>query len=341
MFTHPSKQNLLSHRVLPISSSLLTKIHDYGALNQEVEQEYIAAIMGSLFPKSRGYSSNGFLKKLITSASFCQNYVKTLNNNESSLSLRDLHRVKEIFRFYVILLNYKRNYTPDSKNFEDYAKGFVINQTTLTNSIFTRAVIVTLTLNYLFRIALPDRKNDLTHHICKILDQKKYFDLYSFNQILNDQYGLLLERIKVLDKLPRDIAINAPFKENMFAIFVSIYSKTPLFICGKPGSSKSVSVQIIKRSFDGQKQLGKASFLDGMKPLRFEYYQGSDQSTDKGVQNVFARALYHQRKGVKKSVVFIDEIGLAELSPNNPLKVLHKFLDTTSHALHTSKLFSI
>ena len=341
MFTHPSKQNLLSHRVLPISSSLLTKIHDYGALNQEVEQEYIAAIMGSLFPKSRGYSSNGFLKKLITSASFCQNYVKTLNNNESSLSLRDLHRVKEIFKFYVILLNYKRNYTPDSKNFEDYAKEFEFNQTTLTNFIFTRAVVVTLTLNYLFRITLHDEKKKLIHQICEILDQKKYFDLSGFNKILNYQYDMILNRIKNLDKLPRDISINTPFKENIFAIFVSIYSKTPLFICGKPGSSKSVSVQIIKQSFNGQKQIGISSFLDGMKPLRFEYYQGSDQSTDKGVQNVFARALNHQEKGLKKSVVFIDEIGLAELSPNNPLKVLHKFLDTTSHAFHTSKLFSI
>ena len=149
---------------------------------------------------------------------------------------------------------------------------------------------------------------------------------------MNFQYNMLVQRVKSLGKLPADIALNTPLKENLFAIFIAIYSRTPLFICGKPGSSKSVSVQIIKKSFDGQVIGGKKDFLDGMMPLRFEYYQGSDQSTDKGVENVFLKALFHQAKGSKLSVVFIDEIGLAELSPNNPLKVLHKFLDTTEHS---------
>jgi hypothetical protein len=322
--------------VLPISSSLLTKIHDYGALSKEVEQDYIKAILGSLFNQGGFSGFNNYLNKLVTGASICQNYVKKLNNNESSLSLRDLHRVKTVFEFYVKLLNYKKHFKQNFMTFEEFSKTFVMTSDTLKDSVFQRAFIISLILNYLNRLTLPSKKKELESILFNSLKIEKLRHEWSFEIILFEECKPILERMQKLGKLPKDIAVNGPFKENIFAIFVSIYSKTPLFICGKPGSSKSVSVQIIKRTFDGQSLQNNPSFLDGMKPLRFEYYQGSDQSTDKGVENVFTKALFHQRRGVKQSVVFIDEIGLAELSPNNPLKVLHKFLDTTSHVSNTS-----
>lgn len=76
-----------------------------------------------------------------------------------------------------------------------------------------------------------------------------------------------------------------------------------------------------------------------MTPLKIEYYQGSEQSTDRGVQRVFEKAIEGQKKDDIQMVVFFDEMGLAELSPNNPLKVLHKYLDTTSHTKRSGKLF--
>ena len=62
-------------------------------------------------------------------------------------------------------------------------------------------------------------------------------------------------------------------------------------------------------------------------------YQGSMGSTSQGVENVFKKA----RKALEKlseedrrnniSMIFFDEMGLAEHSPNNPLKVIHSELE--------------
>ena len=62
-------------------------------------------------------------------------------------------------------------------------------------------------------------------------------------------------------------------------------------------------------------------------------YQGSMGSTSEGVKNVFnlARNRYKKLKPEDKknniSLIFFDEMGLAEHSPNNPLKVIHSELE--------------
>ena len=57
-------------------------------------------------------------------------------------------------------------------------------------------------------------------------------------------------------------------------------------------------------------------------------YQGSEAASSEGIQKVFARAeAYRQHNPTVRVVVHLDEIGLAELSPHNPLKVLHALLE--------------
>ena len=43
----------------------------------------------------------------------------------------------------------------------------------------------------------------------------------------------------------KGIAKNKALLENLFTLFVSVYSKIPLFIVEKPGCSKSLSVQLL------------------------------------------------------------------------------------------------
>ncbi len=56
-------------------------------------------------------------------------------------------------------------------------------------------------------------------------------------------------------------------------------------------------------------------------------YQGSLSSTSESVENIFvkARSPLKRFKEEKKcnSMIFFDEMGLAENSPNSPLKVIH------------------
>lgn len=70
----------------------------------------------------------------------------------------------------------------------------------------------------------------------------------------------------------------------------------------------------------------KLEFFNSFKKIRMYYYQGSQQSTDIGIERVFINAKKN-RNDEQVPLVFFDEIGLAELSPQNPLKVLHKYLD--------------
>ena len=73
-------------------------------------------------------------------------------------------------------------------------------------------------------------------------------------------------------------------------------------------------------------------FKDKGKLYRY-YYQGSETSTAEGIEQVFKKALISQQTNKDKSIiplVFFDEMGLAERSSNNPLKIIHFLLEKDS-----------
>lgn len=49
-----------------------------------------------------------------------------------------------------------------------------------------------------------------------------------------------------------NIARNAALRENLFMMFVCIELRIPLFLVGKPGSSKSLAKTIIQTSMKGK-----------------------------------------------------------------------------------------
>ena len=159
----------------------------------------------------------------------------------------------------------------------------------------------------------------------------KHIDVKTMQDIQSQEEELLVRRGKNVNRIPEDIAVNEPLRENLLTLFICIYSKTPLFICGKPGSSKTISVNIIHKIFNSkfwdinQKDLLSFNFY---KPIRLVYYQGSIQSTDQGIERVFLDAKNKLVESTNETpLMFFDEIGLAELSPYNPLKILHKYLE--------------
>ena len=109
-------------------------------------------------------------------------------------------------------------------------------------------------------------------------------------------------------------------------------------MCGKPGTSKSLSFQILYDNMRGE-NLEKDFFKKYPEILIFSY-QGSKTSTSEGVQKVFNRANICLKKHLEKikknnsnnemsiiPVIYFDEMGLAEESPHNPLKVIHSELE--------------
>jgi hypothetical protein len=129
-------------------------------------------------------------------------------------------------------------------------------------------------------------------------------------------------------RLEDNIAKNAALRENVFMMAICIELRIPLFLVGKPGSSKSLAKSIIQNSMRGK--TAQSDFLKNFKEVQMLSHQCSQLSTPEGVIDVFNKAKrFQSTHGIKScvAVVILDEVGLAEDSPNLPLKALHPLLE--------------
>ena len=69
-----------------------------------------------------------------------------------------------------------------------------------------------------------------------------------FSSILELEERFILNEIK----LENGIAENRPLRDNVFLLFVSINLNIPIFLIGKPGSSKTLSVNLIDKAMIGK-----------------------------------------------------------------------------------------
>jgi len=168
-----------------------------------------------------------------------------------------------------------------------------------------------------------DLKNDLKFNY-NITD----FTQFHFSQILSLEQDFILENVS----LNKGIGKNKSLKENIFLLFTALVTNIPLIIIGKPGSSKSLSAQLINKEMEGK--FSRKKFFKYYPSIIQTYFQGSDSTTPKDVEDVFIKA-EGRLEGLKKSnvndlpisMILFDELGLAERSKYNPLKALHSHLE--------------
>jgi len=155
-----------------------------------------------------------------------------------------------------------------------------------------------------------------------------------FSNFIKIEQDFLIEQIE----LGEGIGKNTLLKENIFLLFVSLNTNIPLIIIGKPGCGKSLSSQLITESMKGKYSNNK--FFQLYPRIIQTYFQGSQSTIPDDVECLFERAVkkleyYKKKKESEKnlelpiSMVLFDELGLAEASESNPLKVLHSRLDYT------------
>ena len=165
-------------------------------------------------------------------------------------------------------------------------------------------------------------------------------------QAFSDELDWYIKHVE----LPTGIAKTQALKENLFATIVCIVTHTPLIIVGAPGSSKTLSFNLVIANLKGQESKKKL-FRDIVifRSLDPHFYQCSRRTTSNEIQKVFSRAINRQRSHSKFNlpiycVVFMDEAGLPEES-HESLKVLHYYLDQkevsfvaiTNHILDAAK----
>ena len=111
---------------------------------------------------------------------------------------------------------------------------------------------------------------------------------------MRDEQDYWLDAMDVADNVARIRAL----RENIYATLVCSITRTPIFILGKPGCSKSLTVSLLISALTDpyvEQLVHLASF--SVQP-----YQGSRQSTSSSLLQVFERALDRQRRNADEKL---------------------------------------
>ena len=345
--------NNLVYTVNPLPYSLLNFVFNFGNLKVEDEKQYIKSMVKlSTISLFKNYKNNNEEKLLcdqlidmqIECISFSQNYVKE-NNDISVVSLREVNRFILFFKFFV---NFIEKRSKEDENFN--SKGFKILADEISlfyqnkPNIFIYQSAINLSLFICYYLRLPD-KETRKEYVEKIDPQNKFFN-GDFLKIPSLEMDYVINSFII----PIGIAKNQALKENLFSSLYCIINKIPLIICGKPGRSKTLCIQILESCMKGKE--GSKSFLCKSFPeLIIKKIQGSLNTKTEDIVEVFKKAREMQKEENNKEKLFLvlmDEMGLAELSINNPLKVTHfelenekdkiPFIGITNWALDASKM---
>ena len=334
-----NKGSDLVYTVNPLPHSLLNFVFYFGALKKEDEQDYIKCIIKKVMekiyykgkpPKEEKDEDKKIklLKKLAYDMIWeSQQYIRE-KNDKSAVSLREIRRVNIFYEFFYNYLNSKKKFYLNENKNEIYGEDSNFYKKLDDYSIMIYSINLSIFVCYYLRITSKEQRKELNQKLNII------FNKFEKNSKLNDFLDLPLKEEKFIVnniKLDKGIAQNRALLENIFSLFIAINSKVPIFIVGKPGCSKSLSMQLITKSMQGS--ASDRPFFRKFPKIFIHSYQGSLSSTSKGVENVFIKArdtlrqLSQEEKEKNISLIFFDEMGLAEHSPNNPLKVIHSELE--------------
>jgi energy-coupling factor transporter ATP-binding protein EcfA2 len=269
-----------------------------------------------------------------------QEFIREVHQERSVVSLRDVSRVVKVYKFFAQHFAVRGGMSCTLEEFFSVAKAARV--------FIRQAVILSLAFCYEMRLPRELRKQlrntvEAAWKNCQrnqrgggiIRFQGMFLNNFpsmrcywlelssdTFHSVLFDaQRGFAVEM-----NLGVGIALNEALLENLFMLLVSILNEIPIFIVGKPGSSKSLAVNIIQSNLNGDASDNK--FLRSLPAVQIFAYQCSPLSTSAGIEQAFDSARRYKEQSPNTCViVLLDEIFLAELSPHLPLKVLHKLLD--------------
>ena len=297
-----NKLNNLVYTVNPLPHSLLNFIFDFGSLLPEDEKKYIKNTVISILSRIKGKivqdindnELNVLINETIENISICHDFIREIYD-KSSVSMREIRRFGIFFEYFI---KYFRG------------KGYDRMKCSLNMTIY---------LCYYLRINDKEHRKELVNRLNK-------FYKISFLKLPENETRKITREMVIEEN--KGIALNRALRENLFTCYTCIDNIVPIIIVGKPGTGKSLSFQILFNTLKGENS-ESALFRDKGKLYRY-YYQGSETSTAEGIEQVFAKALNAKKKDPNNkniNLVFFDEMGLAERSSNNPLKVIHFLLE--------------
>jgi len=200
---------------------------------------------------------------------------------------------------------------------------------------FTHSLVLSISVCYLPRLQSLQSRKEFVQGVTS--EFRKPLSLSGGDQQFHSEVKWCQEVLLESMQLDMNTAKNVALRENVFMMAVCIELRIPLFLVGKPGSSKSLAKSIVAKSMLGQGS--QAKILKSFKQVRMVSYQCSQLSTSETIVEVFNKAMALQRNQNRSNfvaVVVLDEVGLAEDSPYLPLKALHPLLEDGTEGADSS-----
>ena len=343
-------ENELVYLVKPLPQSLLYYVFSFGFINEEDEVKYIYSIIENLFEEDEKVLHEITKDVLLE----CHKYLRDLFD-PSFVSLRDISRFYKCVKFFQKYFQKKDEYL--NIDIKDKIKLYKI-----------KSIICSIYLCYYFRLIDESTRtqfdiklkrlllklvnsNGADKEISKndkfgegsLIDNIKYQELKidlrdlkinQFSDLIKSEEDFIINLIEIDKKIGK----NNILKENIFLLFISIITKIPLIIIGKPGTGKSLSADLICKTLKGK--YSKNNFFRKFPEIIQIYFQGSESINPEDILKLFeiAEGKYNTFNEKLKNneiakedfpiyMILFDELGLAEKSKTNPLKILHSKLE--------------
>ncbi|KAI8490437.1 hypothetical protein Bbelb_317050 [Branchiostoma belcheri] len=315
----------LVYRVQPLPPSMLPLVWDFGQLNNQTERLYIEQMVKRCVSEDRIPPESVDVVTAVLTAS--QEFMRRRKDECSFVSLRDVERTLTVMAWCLqilpvlsALMNEKITDRTQTNNFQ-VIFDFVRRVTNVC-----RALILALGVCYQARL---EKRNDYRKAVARHF-KGQIFKLPKGAKTIEREtetcQDVFLDQLDTL--LAPNIARNTALKENVFMMVVCIELRIPLFLVGKPGSSKSLAKSVVSDAMQGDS--APSDFFRRMKQAHMVSFQCSPLATPESIVKTFYQcSMFQQDKDLAKfvSVVVLDEIGLAEDSPKMPLKTLHALLE--------------
>lgn len=307
----------LVYRVHALPPSMIPLVWDFGQLNDQTEKIYIQQIVQRV-ARSKAISPI-HIKMIIEVLSVSQQYMRKRKNECSFVSLRDVERCMQCFVWFI------EHHVELFTELEEYDKKLnAENKESRQRPASIRDPVVwslVMSIGVCYHACL-ENKEKYRQVVSKSLPHE--YNQAKVMQEISLMQDLLLSGVPMGDTIAR----NGALKENVFMMVLCIELRIPLFLVGKPGSSKSLSKTLVADAMQGQ--AAHSDLYKMLKQVDLVSFQCSPHSTPEGIINIFKQCGRFQKgKNLAEytRVVVLDEIGLAEDSPKMPLKTLHPLLE--------------
>ncbi|CAF1142456.1 unnamed protein product, partial [Adineta ricciae] len=294
----------------------------YGALESRTLADYIVRKIAMFQSTSSGRNGRAMLLDDYVQDTLADSILKAQDFCEKNLG-RNIVSQREIQRCFT-LIEFFWNLRYDDE--------LLCNQRTFDPNPI-KCIALAIALIYYFR--LPTKDHNVQRRNMEVPSPSREQLAELLNETIPDFEEVIqteLYRFVNTDNfvIPKGVAINQAVREHIFAIVVSLITRTPLCIIGIPGQSKTLSFQIVLQNLQGA-QLSSKPFCKRLPAFDAFYCLGSKYTRSEDIASIFDRAIrreqeYEQNQMNMRCVVFLDEASLPD-EKKMVMKVLHPYLD--------------